>query len=126
MHAEWMQVPDDVARQIASARRRRVPVVAIGTTVVRALETAADPEHRGLVVPTEGETRMLIQPGYDFRVVDALLTNFHLPRSTLIALVGAFAGRERVLEAYAHAIKAGYRFYSYGDAMWLPRRDRRA
>lgn len=122
MHAEWMHVSAEVAAEVASARRRNAPVVAVGTTVVRALETAADPDHAGHVVPTEGETRMLIQPGYAFRVVDALLTNFHVPRSTLIALVAAFAGRARLLEAYAHAIRQGYRFYSYGDAMWLPRR----
>jgi S-adenosylmethionine:tRNA ribosyltransferase-isomerase len=122
MHAEWLQVGAEVAAEIAAARERKAPVVAVGTTVVRALETAADPERPGLVKAIEGETRLLIQPGYDFRVVDALLTNFHLPRSTLIALVAAFAGRTRLLDAYAHAIRRGYRFYSYGDAMWLPRK----
>ena len=122
MHAEWMHVSAGVAAEVAAARARGAPVVAVGTTVVRALETAQDAERPGHIVPFEGETRLLIQPGYDFRVVDALLTNFHVPRSTLIALVAAFAGRARLLEAYAHAIRAGYRFYSYGDAMWLPRR----
>jgi S-adenosylmethionine:tRNA ribosyltransferase-isomerase len=122
MHAEWMSVPEALSNEIAEARRRGAPVVAVGTTVVRALETAADPERHGLVVPTEGETRMLIQPGYRFRVVDALLTNFHLPRSTLLALVSAFAGRATILEAYGEAVRRGYRFFSYGDAMWIARR----
>jgi S-adenosylmethionine:tRNA ribosyltransferase-isomerase len=122
MHAEWMQIPDALSDAVAEARRRGAPVVAVGTTVVRALETAADAERPGLVVPMEGETRMLIQPGYRFRVVDALLTNFHLPRSTLLALVSAFAGRARILEAYRQAVERGYRFFSYGDAMWIERR----
>ena len=116
MHAERMRVPEALVRQIAEARARGGAVVAVGTTVVRALETAADRERPGFVVPIEGETRMLIQPGYAFRVVDALLTNFHLPRSTLLALVAAFAGRARILEAYREAVRRGYRFYSYGDA----------
>jgi S-adenosylmethionine:tRNA ribosyltransferase-isomerase len=122
MHAEWMSVPAALSSEIAEARRRGAPVVAVGTTVVRALETAADPERQGLVVPMEGETRMLIQPGYRFRVVDALLTNFHLPRSTLLALVSAFAGRANILEAYRQAVLRGYRFFSYGDAMWIAER----
>jgi S-adenosylmethionine:tRNA ribosyltransferase-isomerase len=122
MHAEWMKISEALAREVADARRRGAPVVAVGTTVVRALESAADPERPGLVVPTECETRMLIQPGYAFRVVDALLTNFHLPRSTLLALVSAFAGRERVLDAYREAVRRGYRFFSYGDATWIERR----
>jgi S-adenosylmethionine:tRNA ribosyltransferase-isomerase len=94
-------------------------VVAIGTTVVRALESAADPTRTGSVRPIAGETRLLIQPGYTFRVVDQLLTNFHLPQSTLLALVAAFAGRERILAAYRAAIDAHYRFFSYGDAMLI-------
>jgi S-adenosylmethionine:tRNA ribosyltransferase-isomerase len=126
MHAEWMRVGAELAQEIADARRRGGAVVAVGTTVVRALETAADPTRNGLVVPTEGETRILIQPGYNFRVVDALLTNFHLPRSTLIALVGALAGPARLLEAYAQAVRRGYRFYSYGDAMWIPPKTSRS
>jgi S-adenosylmethionine:tRNA ribosyltransferase-isomerase len=120
MHAEWMSAPASLVGEVAAARARGAPVVAVGTTVVRALETAADPDRPGLVVPWEGETRILIQPGYPFRVVDALLTNFHLPRSTLLALVSAFAGRARVLSAYREALARGYRFYSYGDAMWIP------
>jgi S-adenosylmethionine:tRNA ribosyltransferase-isomerase len=94
-------------------------VVAVGTTVVRALESAADRARPGAVAAMTGETRLLIQPGYEFKVVDGLLTNFHLPQSTLLALVCAFAGRERVLAAYRAAIDAGYRFYSYGDAMLI-------
>jgi S-adenosylmethionine:tRNA ribosyltransferase-isomerase len=122
MHAEWMCVPDALVRAVARARERRASVVAVGTTVVRALETAADPGRRGLILPREGETQILIQPGHDFHVVDALLTNFHLPKSTLLALVSAFAGRERTLDAYREAVGRGYRFYSYGDAMWIPER----
>ncbi|WP_437280674.1 tRNA preQ1(34) S-adenosylmethionine ribosyltransferase-isomerase QueA [Sorangium sp. So ce375] len=119
MHAEVYSIPDATAGAVAAARERGAPVIAIGTTVVRALESAADPARAGLVRAQSGETRLLIQPGYRFRVVDALLTNFHLPRSTLLALVFAFAGRERTLLAYRAAIDAGYRFYSYGDAMLI-------
>jgi S-adenosylmethionine:tRNA ribosyltransferase-isomerase len=110
-------------------------VVAVGTTVVRALETAAAmaPAERplgaspsgarpGPLQPTSGETDIFITPGFQFRVVDALLTNFHLPESTLLMLVSAFAGRERVLAAYAHAVRERYRFFSYGDAMFIPHR----
>ncbi len=124
MHAEWMQVTPTLTREVERARARGAPVIAVGTTVVRVLESAADPARPGNIVAAQGETRMLIQPGYVFRVVDALLTNFHLPRSTLLALVAAFAGRERVLCAYAEAIARGYRFYSYGDAMWIARPEK--
>lgn len=122
MHSESIDVPPTLCELVAAARSRGAPVVAIGTTVVRALESAADPAEPGHVRPFQGETRLLIQPGYAFRVVDALFTNFHQPRSTLLALVAAFAGLSRVLEAYAVAVNEGYRFLSYGDAMWLPRR----
>jgi S-adenosylmethionine:tRNA ribosyltransferase-isomerase len=91
-------------------------VVAVGTTVVRALESAAPGSERG-PAPAEGWTDLFLRPGHEFHMVDALLTNFHLPRSTLLLLVCAFAGRDLVLEAYRHAVRAGYRFYSYGDAM---------
>jgi S-adenosylmethionine:tRNA ribosyltransferase-isomerase len=121
MHEESFVVPADAARAIAEARHESRPVVAVGTTVVRALESAADPDRPGLVRATEGATRLLIQPGFRFRIVDALLTNFHVPRSTLLALVCAFADRSRVLSAYAAAQEAGYRFFSYGDAMLLER-----
>lgn len=124
MEAEWYGVPAATGEAVAAARRAGGRVVAVGTTTVRALESAAriredrldDPE--GLAGVT-GWTGLTIRPGHDFRVVDALLTNFHLPRSSLLLLVSAFAGREKVLAAYRHAVEAGYRFYSYGDAMLI-------
>ncbi|AKT42324.1 tRNA preQ1(34) S-adenosylmethionine ribosyltransferase-isomerase QueA [Chondromyces crocatus] len=119
MHEEEYFVSDEVSEAIDDARRRKVPVIAVGTTVVRALETAADPSRPGRVTASSGETRVLIQPGYRFRVVDALITNFHLPQSTLLALVCAFAGGRRTLAAYRAAITSSYRFYSYGDAMMV-------
>jgi S-adenosylmethionine:tRNA ribosyltransferase-isomerase len=121
MHEEDFEVSSDAVTAVRDARERGAPVVAVGTTVVRALESSSDPESPGLVVPTRGSTRLLIQPGYRFRVVDRLLTNFHVPRSTLLALVCAFAGTERVLGAYRVAQREGYRFLSYGDAMLLER-----
>ena len=121
MHSETYFVPESTRDAIARARERGAPVIAIGTTVVRALESAADTERPGHVRAISGDTRLLIQPGYSFRVVDRLLTNFHLPRSTLLALVYAFAGMARVRRAYDIAIAEGYRFYSYGDAMLLER-----
>lgn len=122
MHAETIAVEREVVDAVARARARNAPVVAVGTTVVRALESAADPERPGHVRELRGETRLLIQPGYRFSIVDALLTNFHVPRSTLLALVAAFAGYEPMLTAYRHAVRAHYRFLSYGDAMWIPKR----
>lgn len=122
MHSERYEVSAALAEAVAAARARNAPVVAVGTTAVRSLESAADPAHDGLVRVSAGETRLLIQPGHRFRVVDALLTNFHLPKSTLLALVWAFGGRAAVQAAYAHAIAHRYRFFSYGDAMFLPRR----
>jgi len=118
MHAEWLQVPEETVAAVAAARARGARVVAVGTTAVRALESAAVD---GALRPFEGETRLFVYPGYRFRVVDAMVTNFHLPRSTLLMLVSAFAGRERVLAAYRHAVARRYRFFSYGDAMWLER-----
>jgi len=114
---EPFMVPEAAAAAIAAARAGGGRVVAVGTTVVRALESAA--LAGGTVVPGEGATDLVIVPGYRFRVVDALVTNFHLPRSSLLLLVSAFAGRQRVLEAYAEALARGYRFYSYGDAMLI-------
>jgi S-adenosylmethionine:tRNA ribosyltransferase-isomerase len=122
MHAEQYVVSQSTAEAIARARARGAPVIAIGTTTVRALESAADPDREGCVRAATGETRLLVQPGYAWRVVDGLFTNFHLPRSTLLALVCAFAGTNRVLEAYGLAAREGYRFFSYGDAMLLWRR----
>jgi S-adenosylmethionine:tRNA ribosyltransferase-isomerase len=123
MHEERYRVPELLAQQIAAARQRGGPVVAVGTTVVRALESAADPARPGQVrALSDTSTRLLIEPGYDFRIVDALLTNFHQPKSTLLALVAAFAGYEAMREAYRTAVAERYRFLSFGDAMWLPRR----
>jgi len=116
MHAERVRVPPACVAAVAAARARGGRVVAVGTTVVRALESAAA---QGMLAPFEGDTELFIRPGYRFRVVDALLTNFHLPESTLLVLVAAFAGRGRVLATYRHAIAARYRFFSYGDAMFV-------
>jgi S-adenosylmethionine:tRNA ribosyltransferase-isomerase len=117
MHEEWCELPEAVASAIAAARERGGRVVAVGTTVVRTLEWRALKD--GLVLPGSGRCDLFIYPGYDFQVVDMLLTNFHLPRSTLLMLVSAFAGRDKVLAAYEEAIEEGYRFYSYGDAMLI-------
>jgi S-adenosylmethionine:tRNA ribosyltransferase-isomerase len=108
-------VPDETAAAVAETKARGGRVVAVGTTSVRTLEAAADDE--GRVAAGAGETGLVIVPGHRFRVVDAMVTNFHLPRSSLLLLVAAFAGRERVLAAYAEAVRERYRFYSYGDAM---------
>jgi S-adenosylmethionine:tRNA ribosyltransferase-isomerase len=118
MHSERLRVGADVCERVRATRAAGGRVVAVGTTVVRALETAAAD---GELAPFEGETAIFIHPGYRFRAVDALITNFHLPGSTLIMLVSAFAGREQLLNAYQHAVAERYRFYSYGDAMFLPR-----
>jgi S-adenosylmethionine:tRNA ribosyltransferase-isomerase len=122
MHAERSVVGQATVDAVARARAAGAPVVAIGTTTARALESAADPAHLGHVRPSDGDTRILIQPGHAWRVVDGLLTNFHLPGSTLLAMVGALGGLDRVLAAYRLAIREGYRFFSYGDAMLLWRR----
>jgi S-adenosylmethionine:tRNA ribosyltransferase-isomerase len=121
MHTEWFDIPETAAAAIAAARARGGRVVAIGTTSLRTLEAAAKPN--GTVPAGADETALFITPGYRFKAVDLLLTNFHLPRSTLLMLVSAFAGRQRMLDAYAHAIASGYRFYSYGDASLLERTD---
>ncbi len=119
MHAEWGSVEADVAARLNAARAAGGRIVAVGTTSLRILESAADSS--GAVKPFSGDTSIFITPGYEFRAVDALMTNFHLPRSTLFMLVSAFSGLERMKAAYAHAIEAGYRFYSYGDACLLLR-----
>lgn len=116
MHSEWLEVPESVVRQVAATKARGGRVVAVGTTAVRSLETAAA---SGRLGPFVGETRLFITPGYEFRVVDALITNFHLPESTLLMLVCAFAGHARIMDAYRHAIEQGYRFFSYGDALFI-------
>ena len=117
MHAEWGTVGEDTAVALNRARARGGRIVAVGTTSLRLLESAAGED--GMIRPFAGETSIFITPGYRFRAVDLLMTNFHLPRSTLFMLVSAFSGRETMLAAYRHAIDAGYRFYSYGDASLL-------
>jgi S-adenosylmethionine:tRNA ribosyltransferase-isomerase len=114
MHPERYEIPTETAELVTRTRQRGGRIWAVGTTVVRALESAV---REGVVAAGPGETRLLIVPGYRFRVVDRLLTNFHLPRSTLLMLVCAFAGHETTMAAYHHAVAARYRFYSYGDAM---------
>ena len=116
MHAEWAELPTATVAAIAATRAAGGRIVAIGTTVVRTLESAPEP-----LAPWHGDTRLFIRPGHRWKVVDAMVTNFHLPRSTLLMLVSAFAGRETVLAAYAHAVQQRYRFFSYGDAMFLTR-----
>jgi len=117
MHAEWGRIDEATAARLTAARREGRRIIAVGTTALRLLESAAD--EAGTILPFEGDTAIFITPGYRFRAVDGLMTNFHLPRSTLFMLVSALMGRERMQEAYAHAIAQGYRFYSYGDASLL-------
>lgn len=121
MHPEWGEVAPETAARLNAAREGGGRIVAVGTTALRLLETAARGE--GKIEPFEGRTDIFITPGYRFRAVDALITNFHLPRSTLFMLVAAFSGLERMKRAYAHAIAQGYRFYSYGDASLLFRTE---
>jgi S-adenosylmethionine:tRNA ribosyltransferase-isomerase len=118
MHNERYSVPQETVREVADTRARGGRITAVGTTSLRALEAASQ---SGRLVSGSGETRLFIRPGYGFRLVDRLLTNFHLPRSTLLMLVSAFAGIEHVREAYRHAIEERYRFFSYGDAMLIDR-----
>jgi S-adenosylmethionine:tRNA ribosyltransferase-isomerase len=117
MHPERYFVPEETVAAVRAARSRGGRVVAVGTTVVRTLEAATDAS--GELRAGAGETALFIRPGFEFRQVNALLTNFHLPKSTLIMLVSAFLGRERTLAAYREAVAQGYRFFSYGDAMWI-------
>lgn len=116
LHKERVEVPVQTCALVMEARRDKKRVIAVGTTVVRALETAAK---TGTPRPLQGETDLFIFPGHRFRCVDAMITNFHLPESSLLMLVCAFVGRERVLSAYGHAVAEGYRFFSYGDAMFI-------
>lgn len=116
MHAEWLEVPQSACDAITATRTRGGRVIAVGTTAVRSLETAAQ---GGSLEPFSGDSRIFIYPPYQFRVVDAMITNFHLPESTLLMLVSAFAGREPIMAAYRHAVEQRYRFFSYGDAMLL-------
>ena len=116
MHKEWMTLSAETIEQIENTKRAGKRVIAVGTTTVRCLETAA---LSGQLLPFQGDTDIFITPGFQFNVVDALLTNFHLPKSTLLMLVSAFAGYDTVMAAYRHAVKEKYRFFSYGDAMLL-------
>ena len=118
MHSEWFELPAATVQAIADARARGGRIVAAGTTTLRALESAA---RGGELLPFSGETDIFIRPGFEFRVVDLLVTNFHLPRSTLLMLVSAFAGHQHVRALYRHAVESRYRFFSYGDAMLLQR-----
>ncbi len=117
MHEEIFSIPNDVAEKINDVKSRGKKIVAVGTTTVRTLESSVDNE--GKVIPNSGSTDIFIYPGYKFKIVDAMITNFHLPRSTLIMLVSAFAGRDFIMKAYQSAVKEKYRFYSYGDAMLI-------
>lgn len=121
MHSERIIVDDKLVNQVTQTRKRGGRVIAVGTTVVRALESVAD--EAGQLKPYSGETDIFIRPGYRYRVIDAMITNFHLPESTLLMLVSAFAGTERILNAYHHAVIKQYRFFSYGDAMFIERLD---
>ena len=118
MHSEWYRLPEATVEAVARARARGGRVTAVGTTTLRALESGA---RSGALQSGEGETDIFIRPGFQFQVVDRLLTNFHLPRSTLLMLVCAFAGLDHALDAYRHAVAQGYRFFSYGDAMMIER-----
>jgi S-adenosylmethionine:tRNA ribosyltransferase-isomerase len=116
MHSEYMCVSQDVVMKINETKKQGGRILAVGTTVVRSLETAAK---SGALTCFKGDTDIFIYPGFKFKMVDLLLTNFHLPESTLLMLVAAFGGQEEVLNAYQHAIREQYRFYSYGDAMLI-------
>ena len=119
LHREWYEISPEAADRIQAARDAGRRIVAVGTTSVRTLEFAARQRDDGRVVGQSGEADIFIYPGFDFRVVGAMLTNFHLPKSTLLMLISAFAGRERTLQAYEHAVRQHYRFYSYGDCMFV-------
>ncbi|MBR5999655.1 MAG: tRNA preQ1(34) S-adenosylmethionine ribosyltransferase-isomerase QueA, partial [Oxalobacter sp.] len=116
MHSEWYTIPNETVEMVRQAKRQSKKVVAVGTTSLRALESASQ---TGELLPGSAETRLFITPGYTFHTVDHMVTNFHLPKSTLLMLVSAFAGYDRIRKAYAHAIAEKYRFFSYGDAMFL-------
>jgi S-adenosylmethionine:tRNA ribosyltransferase-isomerase len=122
IHKEWFELPPDTADAINAARQAGGRIIAVGTTTVRTLEQVAQNgrgANRSETISDLGDADLFIMPGHEFRLVDAMVTNFHLPRSTLLMLVSAFAGRERVLAAYRTAVQQGYRFYSFGDAMLI-------
>ena len=124
MHSEYAEVPQDVVDAVLACKARGNRVVAVGTTSVRSLESAAKAAQNSLIAPFFGDTRIFIYPGYRYQVVDALVTNFHLPESTLIMLVSAFAGYKNTMNAYQQAVAEQYRFFSYGDAMFISRNPR--
>ena len=119
MHSEYIEVSEEVCHAVKETRRQGKRVIAVGTTSVRSLESAS---RNGEIAAFQGDSDIFIYPGYDFRSVDAMITNFHLPQSTLLMLVSAFSGQKEMLAAYREAVKSGYRFFSYGDAMWLTRK----
>jgi S-adenosylmethionine:tRNA ribosyltransferase-isomerase len=119
LHSEWVEVSEALVAAVQACRRRGGRVVAVGTTCVRSLEGVAA-LHGGRLEPHEGPVNLVIQPGHRFAVVEGLLTNFHLPKSSLLLLVSALIGRRRLMALYGEAIAADYRFFSYGDAMWIP------
>jgi len=116
LHSEWASLSETTAQAVRTARKAGGRVIAVGTTSARTLETAA---RSGEIAPFEGPTGLYVRPGFDFHAIDGLITNFHLPKSSLIVLVAALAGHEFVMEAYREAVRLGYRFYSYGDAMLI-------
>lgn len=120
MHSEWVDVPEAVCEAVKACKQRGGQVIAVGTTTVRSLESAA---RDGELKPFQGDTDIFITPGYQFQVIDRLITNFHLPKSTLLMLISAFSGYESVMQAYQHAVEEEYRFFSYGDAMYLSRAE---
>jgi S-adenosylmethionine:tRNA ribosyltransferase-isomerase len=117
MHAEWVSLSTETANRINAAKAEGRRVIAVGTTTTRVLEGIAST--KGKLMGYEGEINIFITPGFEFKVIDGLITNFHLPKSTLLVLISAFAGREHILVAYEEAKKSGYRFFSFGDAMFL-------
>ena len=119
MHSEYAEVPQEVVDAVLAAKARGSRVIAVGTTSVRSLESAAQAAKNDLIEPFFGDTQIFIYPGYQYKVIDALVTNFHLPESTLIMLVSAFAGYQHTMNAYKAAVEQKYRFFSYGDAMFI-------
>lgn len=119
MHSEYAEVPQEVVDAVLVAKVRGNRVIAVGTTSVRSLESAAQAAKSDLIEPFFGDTQIFIYPGYQYKVIDALITNFHLPESTLIMLVSAFAGYQHTMNAYKTAVEQKYRFFSYGDAMFI-------
>jgi S-adenosylmethionine:tRNA ribosyltransferase-isomerase len=117
IHSEYYSIDSENAAIINKAHQNGGRIIAVGTTSVRTLETVAD--SKGQINPSRGNTKLFIQPGYEFKIVDGMITNFHLPKSTLLALVSAFTGTDNVISAYRHAVEQRYRFYSYGDAMFI-------